>query len=48
MEKTSLGAYLRRLPGREQVQVVVMDLSETYSRMIDFSSQSAATGEVDC
>jgi transposase len=32
-EKT-LGAYLARLPGREKVQVVVMDLSETYRRIV--------------
>lgn len=30
----SLKAYLKRLPGRERVQVVVMDLSETYRSLI--------------
>jgi len=28
--KASLDSYLKRLPGRDQVQVIVMDLSETY------------------
>jgi len=28
--KASLGSYLRRLPGRERVRVIVMDLSATY------------------
>lgn len=28
--ETSLGRYLQRLPGRERVRVIVMDLSETY------------------
>lgn len=32
-EKT-LGTYLAQLPGRERVQVVVMDLSETYRRLV--------------
>ena len=32
--EASLGAYLRRLPGREKVAVVVMDLSETYRRIV--------------
>lgn len=32
--ETSLGAYLERLPGREKVAVVVMDLSETYRRIV--------------
>jgi transposase len=32
--ETSLGAYLKRLPGREKVKVVVMDLSETYRRLV--------------
>lgn len=31
----SLKAYLKRLPGRERVRVVVMDLSETYRSMIE-------------
>ncbi len=30
----SLRAYLSRLPGRERVQVVVMDLSETYRQIV--------------
>lgn len=30
----SLKAYLKRLKGRERVQVVVMDLSETYRSII--------------
>lgn len=33
--ESSLKAYLRRLPGRERVQVVVMDLSETYRSIIE-------------
>jgi transposase len=33
-DEASLGAYLSRLPGREQVKVVVMDLSETYRRLV--------------
>lgn len=33
-DEASLGAYLAHLPGREQVKVVVMDLSETYRRLI--------------
>ena len=33
-DESSLGAYLKRLPGRERVQVVVMDLSETYRRIV--------------
>lgn len=33
-DETSLGAYLKALPGRERVQVVVMDLSETYRRIV--------------
>lgn len=33
-DEESLGAYLSRLPGRERVQVVVMDLSETYRRIV--------------
>lgn len=32
--ESSLGAYLARLPGRDKVQVVVMDLSETYRRIV--------------
>lgn len=32
--EASLGAYLERLPGREKVAVVVMDLSETYRRIV--------------
>ena len=32
--KTSFRSYLRRLPGRERVKVVVMDLSETYRRIV--------------
>ncbi len=30
----SLRQYLSRLPGREQVQIVVMDLSETYRQIV--------------
>lgn len=33
-DERSLGAYLSRLPGREQVQVVCMDMSETYRRLV--------------
>jgi transposase len=33
-DESRLGAYLARLPGREQVRVVVMDLSETYRRIV--------------
>lgn len=33
-DEATLGEYLRRLPGKERVQVVVMDLSETYRRLI--------------
>lgn len=33
--ENSLGHYLERLPGRERVQVVVMDLSETYRRIVE-------------
>jgi transposase len=33
-DENRLGAYLARLPGREQVRVVVMDLSETYRRIV--------------
>src|SRR5690606_35560282 len=33
-DEASLGAYLKALPGRERVQVVVMDLSETYRRLV--------------
>lgn len=33
-DEATLGAYLKRLPGRERVQVVVMDLSETYRRIV--------------
>lgn len=32
--EASLGAYLARLPGRDKVAVVVMDLSETYRRIV--------------
>jgi transposase len=32
--EASLGEYLRALPGREQVKIVVMDLSETYRRIV--------------
>jgi transposase len=32
-DEASLGAYLAKLPGREKVLVVVMDLSESYRRM---------------
>ena len=32
--EASLRQYLSRLPGREQVQVVVMDLSETYRQIV--------------
>ncbi len=32
--ESSLGAYLARLPGRERVQVVVMDLSDNYRRIV--------------
>ena len=31
--EASLRAYLKRLPGRENVRVIVMDLSETYRRI---------------
>ena len=31
--EASLRSYLKRLPGREQVRVIVMDLSETYRRI---------------
>jgi len=31
--EASLRGYLRRLPGREQVRVIVMDLSETYRQI---------------
>lgn len=31
--ETSLRSYLKRLPGREKVRVIVMDLSETYRRI---------------
>lgn len=31
--ETSLRGYLKRLPGRENVRVIVMDLSETYRRI---------------
>lgn len=31
--ETSLRRYLRRLPGKDAVQVIVMDLSETYRRI---------------
>jgi transposase len=33
-DEATLGRYLERLPGRERVQVVVMDLSETYRRIV--------------
>jgi len=33
-DESTLGAYLERLPGRERVAVVVMDLSETYRRLV--------------
>jgi transposase len=33
-DEASLGEYLRKLPGKERVQVVVMDLSETYRRLV--------------
>lgn len=33
-DEATLGAYLARLPGRDKVLVVVMDLSETYRRLI--------------
>jgi transposase len=32
--EASLRSYLRRLPGREKVKVVVMDLSETYRNIV--------------
>jgi transposase len=32
--ETALGPYLRRLPGRDKVRVVVMDLSETYRSIV--------------
>jgi len=32
--EASLGKYLQRLPGRERVRVVVMDLSETYRQIV--------------
>lgn len=31
--EASLRSYLKRLPGKEKVRVIVMDLSETYRRM---------------
>ena len=31
--EASLRAYLKRLPGKENVRVIVMDLSETYRRI---------------
>lgn len=33
-DEATLGAYLSQLPGKERVMVVVMDLSETYRRLI--------------
>lgn len=33
-DEATLGAYLARLPGREKVAVVCMDLSETYRRIV--------------
>ena len=33
-DKDTLGAYLAKLPGKERVKVVVMDLSDTYRRII--------------
>lgn len=33
-DEATLGEYLRKLPGKERVQIVVMDLSETYRRLI--------------
>lgn len=33
-DEASLGVYFSKLPGRERVQVVVMDLSESYRRII--------------
>lgn len=33
-DEATLGEYLRKLPGRERVQIVVMDLSETYRRLV--------------
>lgn len=33
-DEATLGAYLARLPGREKVAVVCMDLSETYRRLV--------------
>ena len=33
-DEATLGAYLKALPGRERVRVVVMDLSETYRRLV--------------
>lgn len=33
-DEESLGAYLKALPGREKVLIVVMDLSETYRRIV--------------
>lgn len=33
-DEATLGEYLRKLPGRERVQIVVMDLSETYRRIV--------------
>jgi transposase len=33
-DEASLGEYFRQLPGRDRVRVVVMDLSETYRRLI--------------
>ncbi len=34
-DEVSLGAYLKALPGREKVLIVVMDLSETYRRLVE-------------
>jgi transposase len=33
-DEASLGAYLKALPGREKVLIVVMDLSEPYRRIV--------------
>jgi transposase len=33
-DEANLGAYLARLPNRDRVRVVVMDLSETYRRIV--------------
>lgn len=32
--EASLRSYLKRLPGKENVRAIVMDLSETYRRIV--------------